>query len=119
MVSNSEKLAAKTLAEDLLRVLLNLEVVVDDSNIMNDATRYGRYFSSVLEAPLLRWQRMNETSKSDVFGDLGYCRQAGRALSSLGEMVYRKGFSQQFLDERRAQYAEALPKCQQAIKARS
>lgn len=113
--SPAEKLAARALALDLMRVMQSLEGVVDDSTIMDDTTRYGRYFYSVIDSPLVRWQQMAESSHSDVFGDLGYCREAARALAHLGEMVHTKKFAPQFMDERRNQYREALPKCKQAI----
>ena len=118
-VSPVEKLAARALALDLLRVMHSLEGVVDDSTIMDDTTRYGRYFYSVIDPPLVRWQKMADTSQNDPFGNLGYCREAGQALASLGQMVHAKSFGQQFLDERRSQYAEALPKCQLALRSSS
>lgn len=117
--SPAEKLAARALALDLLKVMQSLEGVVDDSTIMDDTTRYGRYFYSVIDAPLVRWQKMADTSQNDPFGNLGYCREAGYALASLGQMVHSKSFGQQFLDERRTQYSEALPKCQRALRSSS
>ncbi len=117
--SPAEKKAAKAAAEELLRVMLDLESVVDDSSIMNDTWRYGRYFYRAIEDPLTRWQKMTESSSIDIFGDLGYCREAGRSLATLGDMLHSKGLAQEFLDKQRTRYAEALPKCQLAIKAAS
>lgn len=117
--SKADKQQAQALAADLLRVMLTLEGVVDDSSIMDDTARYGRYFSSAIDAPLVRWQKMADAGHSDLFGNMGYCREAGQALASLGQMVHAKGFAQQFIDERRGQFTDALPKCQLAIKARS
>lgn len=113
--SPAAKQEAKAIAVELLTVMLNLENVVDDSSIMYDTSRYGRYFYRVMEEPLTRWQKLTDASHSDVFGHLGYCREAARALANLGDMVHAKNFALQFLDERRAQYKEALPKCQGAI----
>lgn len=111
----ADRLAVKKAASALLGVMLDLEHVVDDSNVMDNNERYGRYFSRPIEEPLNRWQTMRDASGSDDVGDLGYCRDAARALASLGEMVHVKGFAPQFVDERRAQYREALPKCQRAL----
>ncbi|WP_426056867.1 hypothetical protein [Janthinobacterium sp. PSPC2-1] len=118
-VSPAEKLAARALATDLMKVMQSLEGVVDDSTIMNDTTRYGRYFYSVIDPQLVRWQKLADASQNDPFGNLGYCREAGQALASLGQMVHAKSFGQQFLDERRSQYAEAFPKCQLALRSSS
>lgn len=110
-------MAARRLATDLFRVMQSLDGVVDDASIMDDPTRYGRYFYSVINAPLVRWQTMADTAHSDIFDNLGYCREAGQALASLGHMAHTKGFAQQFMDERRGQYSEAVQKCQSVIKA--
>lgn len=113
--SPEEKKAAKAAAEELIKVMLDLEQVLNDSSVMNDTWHYGLYFYRVINDPLVRWQKMSEAGAYKYLGDLGYCREAARALEDMGAMIHDKHFAQQFLDQRRSKYEEVLPKCRRAV----
>lgn len=113
-----DKIQAKAAAVHLFEVMRALEGVVDNSDDMEDAVRYGRYFYRPLETELRDWPLMSDP-RFEIYADLNYCRDAARHLSRLGERIHSKKYAQSFLDSARADFKEALPKCEHAIKAYS